>query len=328
MNLNKNIRFCLLLFFFANPLFAVDYFQFEPLNGDFVFGGWSDNGSVSLAQVNCIASASTLHPQGNGGTNSPYSVKVDNLIGSGGYYLYLDGDASNTGSSRIEVDIKHSDIKVSSSAVSLQEGAGYISDSHSHNGQFKNCVQGVNSQIEVIIPDTELSPAVSGNYSGSFRYSAIGGESGTLDNYDDFTVSISVSGGSQVRITSVDNIDLGNYSYNGDVLANERFCVYSQTGSYTISVDSPNLDENADFNLYDPVSESTLGYQLSFIDSGSGQGNTVLSDIPVTGTGDNSSETCSGIDNATLTISIDEQNLDASLSGNYSDTITILIQPN
>jgi len=308
----------------SNQATAVDYFQLGDFSSDFLFGTWSDDGSVSVSQTQCIASASTAHPNGNGGVAFPYYVKVSNLNDTGGYYLYLDGNSANTGNSRIEVIIKHRDLFDTSGFEQLQPDTY---DTHAHDGQFKNCASmGAKSELDISILSTELSQVVTGSYSGSFRLTGLGGTSGTREIDSDFSITITVNG-SLVRITSVDNIALGTYAQSGNVIANERFCVYSQTGNYALTVSSTNQDNSGNFNLLNTVSSTLLPYSLSFIDSGSGQGTSAVSNLALSGSGDSSSETCGGTNNATLTLTIDEQGLQASETGSYSDTINLTIAP-
>jgi hypothetical protein len=326
-NLSKPLPSIVLLLFLisiSNQAAAVDYFQLTDFSSDFLFGTWSDNGSVSVSQSQCIASASTAHPNGNGGAPFPYSVKVSNLNDPGGYFLYLDGNSSNTGNSRIEVIIKHRELFDSSGFEQLQPDTY---DTHAHDGQFKNCVSmGDNSELDISMLSTELSQVVTGSYSGSFRLTGLGGMSGALEINSDFSITITVNG-SLVKITSVDNITLGTYAQSGNVIANERFCVYSQTGNYALTVSSTNQDSSGNFNLLNTASSALLPYSLSFIDSGSGQGTSAVSNLALSGSGDSSSETCGGTNNATLTLAIDEQDLQASETGSYSDTINLLVEP-
>ena len=68
-----------------------------------------------------------------------------------------------------------------------------IYDSHYHEGQFKNCMDGKNSELKMTLTSTELQKAKAGSYSGFFRAGAQGGSSGTAVSTSDFKVSISVA---------------------------------------------------------------------------------------------------------------------------------------
>lgn len=288
--------------------------------GDFDFGTWSDDGNILLSRLHCIASANGSNTSG---ALYDYNLRIKNTFNSNNYYLYLDGNTSQTGTSRIEVIIKHQDIAASSSLVQLVPD---VYDTHEHSGRYKNCpLTGDNSKIEISILETELSQAVVGDYRGFFRVEMQGGSNGNKKKHKDFEVTLTTNA-SLVKISSVDNLDLGTYGFSGNMTDTERFCVYSQVGSYSLTVSSANQDINGDFYLSN-AGLTEVPYTLSFVDSGFGQGVTEVSNLSLSGQGDSSSETCGGTDNASLSLIILESDLQALESGTYSDTINLLVEP-
>ena len=60
---------------------------------------------------------------------------------------------------------------------------------------------------------------------------------------------------------------------------------------------------------------------------GVGTATTPVGAAPLSGTGNTSSEDCGGSDNATLSFSIAEQAMSSAMSGFYSDTLVLVVEP-
>lgn len=291
------------------------------------FGVWIQAGSVSARARSCISSASDDSPRPRGwfAWQMPYQVKVADLGGGGDFYLYLDGDTSNTGNRRIGISLSHRDLHDGGAFEILSHNAY---DSHSHVGSFRNCLQnGDNSELRINITGNELNGKVSGYYTGTFSLTAIGGVWGSATDSDTFTVDITIQARPEVMISRLDNLNLGTHSGLGDIYAEERFCVYSSSGggSYNMTISSTNQDGGGNFFLDGALGQ--IPYDLDFIDQGSGPGTTSVGSGTLSGFGNSADPDCNGSNNATLSVFIRERDLQRSKSGTYSDRLTILVEP-
>jgi hypothetical protein len=70
-----------------------------------------------------------------------------------------------------------------------------------------------------------------------------------------------------------------------------------------------------------------IPYNLLFIDSGSGPGATSVSNTSLSGFGDSADPFCNGLNNATLSVTIQESDLQSASSGSYTDSLVILVSP-
>lgn len=293
---------------------------------DVTFAIWaSGDGNQSASQVTCAVSANTNKPQPDpGDTTFPYDFKVTDLSAASDYYLYLDGNENNTGNARIAAGFRHRDILSGSGYESLSQD---VYDGHDHDGQFKNCMEGNNSELEVSINATELAMAQAGRYTGSFRGQIRGGLNGTTTSSQDFQVTIDVT--DMVRISSMDNIDLGSWAGGGDINATETFCVYSNNASaaYNVMITSQHQDGAANFFLVNADGSANVPYVLMFNDSAGGGTGATVGGSALSGNGTNNSVDCGGADNAMLTVKITEPDLASVPADSYSDTLTLVVSP-
>lgn len=303
-----------------------DFLQVRAI-ADVDFGIWVQAGSISTQSISCIASASDDSPNPrSSAARKNYQVKIENITDANNYYLYLDGDTANTDNRRVAISFSHRDILNGNSYESLIQNSF---ESHLHIGQYKNCVSnGDNSEIRIDISASELSGKVSGSYNGSFRLTALGGASGTQSDNIVFNVFLQIQGSAEVQISGLDDLFLGAHSGSGNINAQESFCIYSSAfnGNYSLEISSTNQDSNGNFYL-DGASLGKIPYGLAFIDSGIQGGGTTVGNSSLTGSGNTISQDCGGSNNATLSLSINETALQAAESGNYQDTLILLVQP-
>jgi len=321
---------CAVMLLMASTLYGqADHVQVRQI-GDFDFGTYISAGSLLLEQDHCVSSANTANPNPpKSGETFPYQLNVDDVIADGGFYLYLNGNTAETGNRRLFIEIFHADM-IAGGGVYHKLFPGVV-ESEVHAGQFRNCTQnGPNSRVKVQINEQDINSVISGNYSGSFSISAIGGISGmAYDPGITFNVFITIASVSEVMVSSLDGIDLGTYSGMGNISVTESFCVYSSSinGGYSITFSSLNQDANANFYLVDNTSSDAIGYSLSFIDSVTSPPGQDVGTNPIMGAGDNVSQDCGGLDNATLAVNVSEADLSSVKSGTFSDSITLMVQP-
>lgn len=291
---------------------------------DYNFGTWSNSGSVSASTTTCAVSAQNVSRQDDWSSRN-YKVKVKNLDTSAGFYLFLDGDSSNTGSRRIKIDMYHADLLDSGFYELLVEN---IYESQNQKGQAPGCPDGDNSSLRIDISAAELGGKVSGDYSGEFEI-WIQESNSEVVSTGSFLVLITVGGAAKVKISNLDNIDLGQYSGTGAITKNETFCVYSESinGAYRISLSSTNQDSSANFYLMDDSTGEKIPLQIYFSDSGTGPGTTPMTANSVSALGNSADPYCAGIDNATVTMALSAQALEVARAGSYRSTLLLLVEP-
>jgi len=287
------------------------------------FGLWANAGNLSDIKTSCAVATQI---QGSNGLSSKnYSVKVTNLDTGDGFYLYLDGNTSNTGNRRIEVSIKHADILAGTPFEFLYSD---LYESQKHPGQLPGCVSGHNSALKVDIGSAELSSKIAGDYVGNFEiWIKEGGDE--FPSPTSFSISVSVGGFAKVQISHLDTVSFGQYSGTGNLSADESFCVYSEgiNGAYRISLSSASQDSSGNFYMTESASGDQLPLQIFFSDSGFGSGTIPMTSNYVSAIGDFNDTNCSGNDNATLSMLLAASDLQSARSGIYQDVITILVEP-
>lgn len=331
MNITVAIEFALgsLLALVAGTAAAADFADITVISS-LDFGTWQSGGSLSATLSTCVASADTNNPNPRGSANNfAYIIKVDSLDGPG-FTLYKDGNNSYTGDQAISIGFEHRDILGQTAYETLQPG---IYDQHLHDGLFKNCTgSGSNSEFRISINQSELAQKQDGVYEGQFRATILGGESGVASDFEDFAVSLTISGNTgsnSVKISRLNDAAFAPFAGSGDRFWNEHFCIYSgaASGAYRLTVSSLNQDSSGVFRLKHASIAEYLPFTVAFEDSGVGTAISPLGGNPVSGLGDSSSEDCSGVDNATLTFGVSEQDMAQASSGFYNDTLVLVVEP-
>jgi hypothetical protein len=300
----------------ARQLIAVETPQ------DFDFGVWANAGSLSSTAIGCAAAAQ----EGKGGLGTKnYTVKVENLDTGNGFYLYRNGDAKSTGTSRIAIQILHADILEKSLYEVLKENTYEL---QKHIGQLPGCPKGKNSALRVNISSTELAGKLGGDYVGEFElWIKEGGDE--FSSGGSFRVFISIGGVAQVQVSGLDNIDFGSHAGIGDLRADEAFCVFSSgaKGGYRLSLSSDQQDSAGTFYMTNVMSGQTVAMSILFAADGTGPGYIPMTDNFVSANGDSTNTDCLGKENATLSFLILEADLQAASTGSYHQLIRVLVEP-
>jgi len=308
---------CLIAVFLttASPYSFANAFIIYGL-ADLDFGQWDDSGAVSTSALRCVESR-----KGNKERN--YRLSFTNSLGTGGFYLYLDGNGSNTDANRIAIDIFEKDLFYSNSYQAVTPG----SNTTNRKGQNQACPSGNNFQYRVDIASAELATANPGSYTGTFTVSGQGGQNYSRSDTDTFSVFVEVlSSEPQVKISGLDNILATSGATNTLGLSvDEYFCVYSEAGGYQVTVTS-SVTSSGSFALAG-ANESLLPIDVSFADNTAGTGLSSVEGSTASGSGDTSSPSCSGGNNAMLRVQASDADLSASSTGSYTATLTVLVEP-
>jgi len=297
------------------------------------FGLWSaGDGSQARTSLVCPASSNYNNAYNDpppvvnpAAVHLPYNFLLADRDTVGNYVLYLDGDTANVGNATIQVTMSHRDTK---------QGTGYevlahaVYDGHFHDGQFNSCSNGDNSELMVAITSAELERSRAGIFTGRMRARIQGGTTGTRrSNNRAFAVSISIA--NIVKVSALSDIALGAWSGVGNITQEETFCMYSNNAAagYDVTISSAYQDGGGNFFLKNAAQTESIPYTLQFIDSGVLPGGTVVSTTAIAGTGNSASTSCGGADNAKLTVTLNQPDLQASKTDNYDDTLILLVAP-
>lgn len=309
---------CLLLF----PQLLVANFAELAFVTDQNFYDWEDAGSLSMTMRFCAASAQS---PGLGVRSFAYNIKLESLDSNADFFLYKDGNTSNSGDERIALTAGHRSISINSYQT-LTQG---VYDTRNHAGDNRECPSaGNNAELKLDLDGSQLEQKLSGEYVGQFRLTILGGRDTMTEAFVDFQVRLSiVANSSGVKISGLDNLQLGQHSGLGDIQASEHFCVFSDNGGYRMLVTGSNQQADGGFFLEGPVTGDAIPITVAFTASGNGTALNPVGSSPVTGVGNSSAQDCGGTNNATLTITVLEQDLQKASSGVYRETLILLVQP-
>lgn len=141
-------------------------------------------------------------------------------------------------------------------------------------------------------------------------------------------LDVSLNKADFVRITNLTDINFGTVATTPSKQSID-VCIYSTTGSYTITPSSGNAS-GADFRMANGGLTSFITYDVEWNNAASGTSGTSLdhSTTSSTFTGANtSSETCGGGANSRLFINVDNTSFSAAPVSAYTDTLTLVVAP-
>ena len=291
------------------------------------FSNWSDDGAVQEVVDDCVYSWS-----GNSKKKYEFSIADAN---SSDFYIYYQGVTSNTGNKRIPVSFSSRWRNADSNNSSKRVWKGW--EAHTPNqipdDDYKGTRPGrdcrnepTNLELAVDIAQADLENAYGGDYSSTFSVSAENQQGLTLS--DTFTVSINVEADDYVRVSGMDDVAFTSNFVNA-VQADETFCIYSTVTNYDINISAPN-SSNGQFALLDSSgSGALLPISVQFADNTTGTGleNVTPAAPTVDGQGNNSSDSCGGVNNAMLRYSVTAEAVSGSATGTYSTTFTLVVSP-
>ena len=291
------------------------------------FSNWSDDGAVQEVVDDCAYSWS-----GNSRKKYEFSITDAN---SSDFYIYYQGVTSNTGNKRIPVSFSSTWRNADSNNASNRNWRVWRvhTPNQSPASNYKGTRPGrdcrnepTNLELAVDIAQADLESAYGGAYSSTFSVSGVNQNGLTLS--DTFTVSINVEADDYVRVSGMDDLAFTSNFVNA-VQADETFCIYSTLTNYDINISAPN-STNGQFALLDSSgSGALLPVSVQFADNTTGTGleNVTPAAPTVDGQGNNSSDSCGGVNNAMLRYSVTADAVSGSATGTYSTTFTLVVSP-
>ena len=151
---------------------------------------------------------------------------------------------------------------------------------------------------------------------------ARGATDGAIGAESEATAEVSFVKQNAVRISGVDDIDLGSRSHlRTSERVVDRLCVYSSTGAYAITATSA----NGAFELASDDVPGTIPYRLQWI---SGSVRDLEPGVPVGGlVGHDSDIDCRGRTNASFRVIVTPRDFNAADPGVYGDTLMLVVMP-
>ena len=126
-----------------------------------------------------------------------------------------------------------------------------------------------------------------------------------------------------VQITNVADLDLGIYAtLAADVAADDDVCVFSSTGGYSVTLSGA----GAGFTL-DGGAAGAIPYLVQWAAGGAPAVPVVPGTPIVSQPGDATSLNCNGGTNANFAVSVSAALFNAAAPGTYTDTLTLLVEP-
>jgi hypothetical protein len=279
------------------------------------FGTWDPSaGNVSRTSDFCVISV-----QGNVNSSTPitpYAAMVENRDAAA-YEL----DPVGVGSDVIAVTVTFVDL-VSSGSETLTPDVFTSQTKTGAVGTPSNCPSGLNARIRIDISGSDLSRVVAGNYRGRFSFTAQGGN-GSETRTKNFTIDVTLP--DLVRISQMDDLDLGTYDGINDSTGTDFICVYRNglSGAYNIAAQGDGA-ANA-FEIAD--GSNALSYQVEY-DDGTGFVILTAAGAPLNrANADPNATDCGGVSNAQVRVTVFAIDMDAVPVGNYAGTLTLTVAP-
>lgn len=136
------------------------------------------------------------------------------------------------------------------------------------------------------------------------------------------TATVTIIKPDTVQITDVDDLVLGTFSsLDASLSVSDDVCVYSSSGAYGLVVTSA----NGAFALKDVATTTEIPYSIDWLVASA---ITVIYGDPLVGLAGNANNvSCDGTTNASFQATVTAADFNAADPGDYSDTLTFLIQP-
>lgn len=150
---------------------------------------------------------------------------------------------------------------------------------------------------------------------------AVSATDGTLGTTSSGTSVVTIIKDNAVQISDVNDLNMGNHSaLTADEVMSDGVCVFSSTGGYNVTVSSAN-------GALELVSGTdTIPYSLDWAAGGAPAAVTL--GTPIIGlAGDQSATDCGGTPNASFEVTVAQADFNSAPPGTYTDTLTLLINP-
>lgn len=311
----------------VNPAYGAraNFLEVETI-GPQDIGTWNVmTGNVTYAFNLCIASANdnSPDPSRNNANRLPYDVKINNTNVNFGHAISLNGWSSNQ--YRVPVTFEYRDRKEPTPFELLGDNT-FSSDSH--DGQFRNCINGKNGRLRIRIQSEDLANSLNGEYSANFTLTVRGGRNKSRTVSQNFELKITIP--AVVKVSRLDDLIVPNYQGNNNLVGTEYFCAYSNQlwgGLYTVTFYSSHGRNNGNFYLRSNNGDF-MEYTIRHSNQAQPGGNLVTEGQRSSRRYANTEDVnCDGSDNSAFTVTIRWDIIGNASAGAYQDTLTLVIEP-
>jgi hypothetical protein len=308
----------------------------EPID----LGAWDGVSSPSQASPSvCVLATAT---QKNDDPAGIYRAKARSRPVTGGawdtaFLLHKDNDPTITVPMTVEwlgANLNVNNLGAVSRTLSPDTWTAYVFGGR-NDQQCKNGTFGDNGQLVITVDNGALQSLPPGTYTAELEIDLLANQipGSQIKNIPALVYPVLVIPG-QVKIGNIDDIVL-NWSGIGDLTYNEPFCVYSNTGGYSLTASTTTLhqsDPNSFALENTVVAGDTVPYTVQVDNSANADastGPTVLNGQQLSGlVGEPVELDCvSGGDNAAVFIRMLESDLQGLTGSAYSGTLTLTVEP-
>lgn len=296
--------------------------EFNTPFSDFYFGTWNGQGDSTLSQSACIRSE-------QGGGWWPYKnyrlkagMNFPAPSAAAPFVMY------NTTDSAVSIPF-------ALTLVNLYTSAFHSLMPDVFSPELDACIWGIpNARLDLTLQASDLYQVPAGTYEASLdlearRVNNGGGLTGDKDIQTNLISRITVP--PLVRISNIADINLGTYDGVAATMSyNESYCVYTNTGDYTITPSSTPGSSPTSYAL--TAGSNQIEYSLRISDTANAATGPPLANGETSGVLTASqtmpfSLTCDDAYNASVYIEISGSELQSKPSGTYSGTLTLQVAP-
>jgi hypothetical protein len=240
----------------------------------------------------------------------------------------VSGDSSdNSGNFFLEHSTSNATLPVSFT-WSHNNGSSWLMKDNSITGFVTGLVPGAigcgepnaNVRIKVIISESALQTAPAGTYSSTFEVDALQSAGGEYADFQSFQVTLP----ELVQISGLDDIYMRG-EYNQNIVAKDSFCIFrNNSGGVTITSTSLNGASANSFRLKN-INDEVIDYKVAYKQQAGFKN--VKHGRAKKGFAGSAIKDCGGGTNTELRIRVPAANTTGKPGGTYTDTLTILVEP-
>lgn len=151
---------------------------------------------------------------------------------------------------------------------------------------------------------------------------------GTLGGTSTGTADVTLDIGTQVQVTDFADLALGTYSGTGNLTGNDDLCVYTNDGTAQYDVTVDDNVATGGFQVADGGNEITMTASWNDASGTAGAASLTAGTVLDAQTNANTTATnCGGVLNSNISVTLLATALQAAPAGNYSTTLTVLVEP-
>lgn len=243
------------------------------------------------------------------------------------YDVAMQGASDNSGNFVLEHSGSNATMPVTFT-WSHNNGNSWTMTDYSKTGMLTGIVPGAtdcndpnaNVRVKVVIPNSSLQTATAGVYNSTYQVDGLQTGGGQYSGFQSFQVTLP----ELVQISGLDDVLLSG-DFNQNIVAIENFCIFrNRSGDVAITSTSLHGGSSNRFRLSD-TNGNIINYKVAFRQQAGFRN--VRPGRAKTGFTGSSTKDCGGASNTDVRITVTSANTAGKPGGSYSDTLTIMIEP-